>query len=90
MTNEKTAITVYDRETAIFEVVTVAILAIKNNGNDLQVARAKLGRILQQHHLHVSREQLAILLKHEADLEESVKISLERERKSVVKRYRLY
>lgn len=45
----------------MFETVTVAVLAVKNDGSDLKEARAKLGRILQQHHL-VSREQLAILL----------------------------
>lgn len=62
LTNEQTAIAVYDRGTARFEAVTVAVLAVKNGGKDLKEARAKLGRILQQHHLHISREQLAILL----------------------------
>ena len=74
----------------MFEAVTVAVLAVKNGGNDLKEARAKLGRILQQHHLHVPREQLAILLKHGANLEESVNITLEREQKPADERYRLY
>lgn len=90
LTNEQTAIAVYDRGTAMFDAVTVAVLAVKNDGNNLKEARAKLGRILQQHHLHVPREQLAILLKHGADLEESVKITLEREQRPADERYRLY
>ena len=90
LANEQTAIAVYDRGTAMFEAVTVAVLAVKNDGNDLKEARAKLERIIQQHHLHVPREQLAILLKHGRDLEESVKITLEREQKPTDERYHLY
>ena len=90
LANEQTAIAVYDRGTAMFEAVTVAVLAMKHDGNDLKEARARLGRILKQHHLHVPREQLAIFLKHGSDLEESVKITQEREQKPADKRYRLY
>ena len=90
LTNEQNAIAVYERGTAMFEAVTVAVLAVKNDGNDLNEARAKLGRLLEQHHLHVPSEQLAILLKHGASLEESVKINPEREQKPVDERYRLY
>ena len=74
----------------MLEAVIVAVLAVKNDGNGLKEARAKLRRMLQQHHLQVPREQLAILLKHGANLEESVKITLEREQRPADERYRLY
>lgn len=57
----------------MFEAVSVAVLAVKIEGNDLKESRAKLDRILQQQCLHVPREKLAILLKHGANLGESVK-----------------
>ena len=90
LAKEQIAITVYDRGTAMFEAITVAVLAVKHDGNDLKEARARLGRILQQHHLHVPREQLAIFLKNGSDLEESVKITLEREQKPADERFHLY
>ena len=90
LTNEQTAIAVYDRGTAMFDAVSVAVLAVKNDGNDLKEARAKLGRILQQHYLQIPREQLAILLKHGTNLEEPVKITLDREQRPADERYRLY
>ena len=88
--NEQTAIAVYDRGTAMFEAVSVAVLAVKSEGNDLKEARAKLDRILQQQCLHVPREKLAILLKHGANLGESVEITLKREHKPTNERYRRY
>ena len=90
LSNEQTVIAFYDRGTAMFEAVSVAVIAVKNGSSDLKEARAKLDRILQQQRLHVPREKLAILLKHGADLEESVKITLEREHKPTDERYRLY
>lgn len=88
--NEQTAVTVYDRGTAMFEAVSVAVIAVKNEGNDLKEAWAKLDRILLQQGLHVPREKLAILLKHGKTLEESVKITLKREHRPTDERYRLY
>lgn len=90
LANEQTAVAVYDRGTSMIEAVAVAVLAVKNDGNNLKEARTKLNRILQQNLLHVPREQLAILLKHGSDLEESIKITLERESKPADARYRLY
>ena len=90
LTNEQTAIAVYDRGTAMLEAVSVAVIAVKNEGHELKEAREKLDRILQQQGLHVPREKLAIFLKHGQILKESVKITLKREHRSTDERYRLY
>lgn len=81
---------VYDRGATMFQAVAVAVLAVKHPDHDLNQARMKLDEILQRNQLQVPKEQLTILLKHGRDLEDSVKITLERESRGVDERYRLY
>ena len=74
----------------MFQAVAVAVLAVKHPDHDLTQARMRLDEILQRNQLQVPKEQLTILLRHGKDLEDSVKITLEREPQTVDERYRLY
>ena len=90
LANAEAAIMIYDRGTAMFEAVTVAVIAVKNGFDDLVEARAKLKEILEKNRLHVPREEFAILLRHGTNIEESVKITLDREDKPTDARYHKY
>lgn len=90
MACEQVTMVVYDRGTAMFEAVAVAVIAVKSQDHDLTEARKKLHLILSRKEFHVPREQVAILLKHGHDLEESVRITLQREHQPADARYRLY
>lgn len=90
MAGEHSVITVFDRGTAMFEAVSVAVIAIKSSDRDLTKARTSLNKILEKNRLLVPRERLAIILRHGETLEESIQITISREDDNGDKRYRLY
>ncbi|KAL8681158.1 MAG: hypothetical protein Q9186_002690 [Xanthomendoza sp. 1 TL-2023] len=90
MTDTQSAVTVFDRGAAMFEAVSVAVIATKRADHDLDEARAAFYAILKKFDLQVPKERLDILFTHGGGLEESVQISLSREEKDPDERYRLY
>ena len=90
LANEHSLVTLFDRGVAMFEAVATAVIAVKSFQGNLDKARVTLGTILEEHHLQVPREHLAILLKHGDSLEESVRITMSREEYQEDQRYRQY
>ena len=75
----------------MFEAVAAAVIAVKDPTNhDLDKARMVLHDILEKNYLRVPRENLAILMKHGDNLEQSIRISVSREVDPVGEKYRLY
>lgn len=87
---EHSVVTVFDRGAAMLEAVAVAVIAIKSSDRDLNKARMRLHNILEENHLQVPKERLAILLRHGHNLEESLQITMSRESDPGDERYRLY
>lgn len=56
-----------------------AVIAIKSPDRDLNKARTALHTILEENHLQMPRERLAILLKHGESMEDSFRITMSRE-----------
>lgn len=90
MASEHSVIAVFDRGVAMFEAVAVAVIAIKSPDRDLTKARATLHNILEENHLQVPKERLAILFKHGDSLEQSPQITMSRESGPEDERYRTY
>lgn len=90
LADQHTDLVVHDRGAIMFQAVAVAVLAVNHPDHDLTQARMRLDEILHRNQLQVPKEQLTILLKHGKDLEDSVRITLERESQAVDERYRLY
>lgn len=90
MAGEHSSITVFDRGTSMFGAVAVAVIAIKSRDRDLNKARTALHTLLEENHLQVPKERLAILLRHGNSLEESLQITMSRESDPGDERYRLY
>ena len=88
--SKHSVITVFDRGVAMFEAVVVAVIATKSADHDLGKARTVLSAILEKYDLQAPKERLAILLRHGDSLEESIQITLSRERDSGDERYKLY
>lgn len=90
MNGEETTFALLDRGKVMFDAVIAAVFATKSKEGDLDEARLRRYSIIQENSLQVPGEELAILLKHGKTLEDSVRISLERENKPVDDRYRRY
>ncbi|KAL8938239.1 MAG: hypothetical protein Q9216_003999 [Gyalolechia sp. 2 TL-2023] len=90
ITNVYSEISVFDRGAAMFEAVSVAMIAMKRADNDLDKARSGFHTILKALNLQLPEERLAILLTHGGDLEESLQITLSREDNVPDQRYRQY
>ena len=90
MAGEHSAVTIFDRGSAMFEAVAIAVIAIKSSDRDLNKARMEFTKIIEKNNLQVPRERLAILLKHGDSLGESVQITMSRESETGNERYRLY
>lgn len=88
--NAHSKIVIFDRGTTMFEAVAVAMTAMKRSDHDLDKARAEFHTILEEHHLQLPKEKLAILLTHGNNLEESLRITLSREDDIPDERYKLY
>ena len=88
--SEHSVINIFDRGVAMFEAVTVAVIAMKSADHDLSKARTVFNRILETNHLQVPKEKLVILLRHGDNLEESLQITMSREADSGDERYRSY
>lgn len=83
-------ITVMDRGTAMFEAVSIAVIAIKNKHYDLARAETSLKSIRTRLGLRVPEESVAILLKQHQDVARATRIGLEREKTTPGGRYRMY
>ena len=81
--------TVFDRGATMFEAVTTSVIAVKSMDHDLDKARTIMRTIIEDHRLQFPSEDLAILLKHGKNLEDSVRITMSREA-SADDRYTLY
>ena len=81
---------IFDRGIVMFEAVAVAVIAMKNQDDDLVKAEADLDAIVDKHCLCLPREKLAVLIKHGETLEDSVRITMRRESDPGDKRYAAY
>ncbi|KAL9577656.1 MAG: hypothetical protein Q9212_006227 [Teloschistes hypoglaucus] len=84
------SVTIYDRGPSMFEAVVVAVMATKSLDHDLAKARTALQAILTGNRTQMPKENLAILLQHGSNLEESVSITMSRESNPNDERYKLY
>ncbi|KAI4281505.1 MAG: hypothetical protein L6R38_003631 [Xanthoria sp. 2 TBL-2021] len=90
MTDTLNQVILFDRGAAMFEAVVVAVIATKSLDHNLDNARAAFQAILNENHLQLPRERLAILLTHGGSLDGSLKITLNREEGILDERYKLY
>ncbi|KAL8971689.1 MAG: hypothetical protein Q9197_003145 [Variospora fuerteventurae] len=80
----------FDRGVAMFEAISVAVIATKRPDHDLDRARMAFCTILEESKLHLPKETFAILLTHGESPIESLQITLSREKEILDERYRLY
>ena len=83
-------VSILDRGTYMFEAVSIATIAVKNNIVDLDDARQRFERLLAATGLTVQPEQVSILLKVDCPVGEAVIQTLERDSDLVDDRYREY
>lgn len=83
-------VVIFDRGVSMFEAVAVAVIAMKNEDEDLVNARGVLDGILDKHGLRLPPENLAILMTHGNTVEESVRITMSREDNPDDERYNRY
>ena len=81
---------IFDRGIVMFEAVAIAVIAMKNQDDDLVKARADLDAIVDKRCLCLLREKLAVLIKHDKTLEDSVRIIMRRESNPGDMRYAAY
>ena len=83
-------VTILDRGTHMFEAVSIATIAVKNNIVDLEDARQRYEGLLAAMGVTVQPEHVSVLLKFDCPVGEAVIRTLERESDPVDDRYREY
>lgn len=77
---ENKDVVVFDRDINMFEAFAVAVIAMKDEYGDLANAQRILNSILDKHGLRLPQENMAVLIKHGKTLDESVQITMSREK----------
>ncbi|KAL8644383.1 MAG: hypothetical protein Q9210_007282 [Variospora velana] len=83
-------VALFDRGVAMFEAISVAVIAAKRPDHDLDRARMVFRTIVEETKLQVPKETFAILLTHGESPIETLQITLNREEEIPDERYRVY